>query len=250
MSTLRNEFQVQLCNARTGNPIDDDSGVYNVLTAGTPAEATIYANKFTTTAADNPGTMTDGEILFYTDDSVTTVDITGLTANGEPFFIAGLTQSQHRIEIDTDSLSDRVLVLPWTIDTSAVSATTTGFDLNALHVVKEIRVKVTTAGGTSNILNVGNSATVSGLFNAVMSATGLVRREQFAGVITANPVAATVSLTINGWNGVSMLYSTTNGTVPKPYFAGAATTITFTEANQTGATGAGYIYMILDKVVV
>lgn len=245
-----NEFDVQLINARTGNPIDDDTGVYVVMTAGTPAVATIYGNPYTTTAASNPGTMTNGRITFYTASSVTTVDISGLTANGEPFFIRSLTLNQHRIEINTDSYGERTLVLPWTISASAVSATTTGFSLNALHVVKEIRVKVTTAGGTSNILNVGNSATLSGLFNAVISATGLVRREQFAGAITANPVAATICLTINGWNGVCMLYSSTNGTVPKPYFAGAATTIVYKEANQTGATGAGYIYMILDKVVV
>lgn len=249
MSVNFTEFYVQLINKRTQQPIDDDSGVYNVLTAGTPAEATIYSDD-KGTSGSNPGTMTDGIIQFWTDSSVTTVDVSILTASGHPAFLAGLSISQHRLEIDVDQLNDLELVIPFTFDTSAISGINTGFDLNALHVVKDIMVKVTTAGGTANVLNVGNSATASGLFNAVLSATGYVRKEQFAGVITANPVAATVCLTINGWNGVCMLYSTTNGTVGKPYFAGAATDVTFKEANQTGATGAGYIYMILDKLVV
>ena len=249
MSATFEEYDVQIINKRTKQYISDSSGVFNVLTTSTPAEATIYSDD-KGTSGSNPGTMTNGVIRFWTDSSVTTVDVTGLTEDGHPFFIAALTPSQHRLEIDIEERANMQLVIPWTIAASAISGYNTGFDLNALHVVKEIRVKVTTAGGTSNILNVGNSATASGLFNAVLSATGLVRKEQFAGVITANPVAATVCLTINGWNGVCMLYSTTNGTVGKPYFAGAATDITFKEANQTGATGAGYIYMILDKVVV
>ena len=249
MSATFTEWYMQLVNKRTMEPINDDTGVYNVLTAGTPAEATIYSDDVGTTA-NNPRTMTDGILQFWTDSSVTSVDISLLAASGHPVFVASKTPNSQRIMIDVDQTTGLELIIPFTIAASAVSGLNTGFDLNALHVVKEISVKVTTAGGTSNILNIGNSATASGLFNAVLSATGLVRKEQFAGVITANPVAATICLTINGWNGVCMLYSTTNGTVGKPYFAGAATDITFKEANQTGATGAGYIYMILDKMIV
>jgi hypothetical protein len=243
------EYFVQLINARTKMPINDDTGVYNVLTADTPGEATIYSDK-QGTSGDNPGTMTDGKIQFWTAQSVETVDVTGLTASGHPFFIAGLTPSQHRYEVNVDDRTGLTLVLPFTISTSAVSFTDTGFDLNALHLVKDIRVKVTTAGGTSNILNVGHSASLSGLFNAVISATGLRQKDQFGGLACANPVAATVSLTIGGWYGVSMLYSATDNTNVKPYFLGAATSIVYKEANQTGATGAGYIYMILDKLIV
>jgi hypothetical protein len=194
--------------------------------------------------------MTDGVIRFFTASTVTSVDVSFLTENGEPGFIKGLTPSQHRFDVDVDQFTGLVLTLPWTIAASAVSFYDTGFDLNALHVVKDIKVKVTTAGGTANVLNVGHSASLSGLFNAVMSATGLRQKEQFGGLACANPVAATVSLTINGWFGVSMLYSATDNTNAKPYFLGAATSIVFKEANQTGGTGAGYIYMILDKLIV
>ena len=247
MSATFTEYYVQLIDARTKKPIDDDTGVYNVLTASTPAEATIYSDD-KGTSGSNPGTMTDGVIQFWTASSVTSVDVTILTASGHPVFIAGLTESQHRVEVDVDQLTGLQLVLPWTISASAVSAADTGFELNALHLVKEISVKVTTAGGTSNILNVGHSASVSGLFQAVYSATGLVQAE-FRNS-TANPVAATITLTLAGFYGASMVASVTNAADVMPYAPGAATSITFREANQTGATGAGYIYMILDKLVV
>lgn len=243
------EYAVQLWDARTQMEIDDDTGVCNVLTANSPAEVTIYSDAHGT-AASNPLTISNGLIRFFTAATETSVDITGLTASGHPFFIAGLTPSQHRHEIDREDRTNLTLILPWTIDTSGVSFTDTGFDLNSLHLVKDIRVKVITAGGTSNILNVGHSASLSGLFNAVISATGLKQREQYGGLACANPVAATISLTLNGWYGVSMLYSATDNTSIKPYFLGAATSIVYKEANQTGATGAGYIYMILDKLIV
>lgn len=248
-SSQYTEYMVQLINKRTKAPIDDDTGVCNVLTASTPAEATIYSDD-TGTSASNPLTITNGIIRFFTASSVTSVDLTGLTASGHPFFLAALTSSQHRLEIDVDQINDLCLVLPFTIAASAVSAYSSGFALNALHVIKDIKVKVTTAGGTSNILNVGHSASLSGLFNAVLSATGLKQKEQFGGLACANPVAATVCLTVKGWFGVSMLYSATDNTNVLPYFGGAVTTICFKEANQTGATGAGYVYMILDKLVV
>ena len=249
MSALFTEYYVQLINARTKAALTDDTGVYNVLTTSTPAEATIYSDD-QGTSASNPGTITDGIIKFYTAVSVASVDVTFLTSDGYPGFIAGLTPSQHRFEVNTDDRTNLTLVLPFTIAASAVSAYSSGFALNALHVVKDIKVKVTTAGGTSNILNVGHSASLSGLFNAVLSATGLKQREQFGGLACANPVAATVSLTLGAWFGVSMLYSATDNTNVKPYFGGAVTTVCFKEANQTGATGAGYVYMILDKLVV
>jgi hypothetical protein len=249
MSVNYTEWFVQLKNKRTRQPLTDDSGVYNVLTTSTPAEATIYSDD-KGTSGSNPGTITDGIIRFFTAKSVTTVDVSFLTDDGQPGFIKALTPSQHYFDVDVDNRSGMMLVLPFTIAASAVSFYDTGFDLNALHVVKDIKVKVTTAGGTSNILNVGHSASVSGLFNAVLSATGFKQKEQFGGLACANPVAATVSLTVNGWFGVSMLYSATDNTNVKPYFLGAATSIVFKEANQTGATGAGYIYMILDKLVV
>lgn len=249
MAAKYTEYHVQLINKRTKSSIDDDTGVYNVLTVSTPTEATIYSND-QGTSADNPGTMTDGVIRFYTASSVTSVDVTFMTADGQPGFIKALTADQHRFEVNVDERMNMLLVLPFTIAASAVSAYSSGFTLHALHVVKDIKVKVTTAGGTSNILNVGHSASLSGLFNAAFSATGLIQNEQYGGLACANPIAATVSLTLNGWFGVSMLYSATDNTTKKPYFGGAATTICFKEANQTGATGSGYVYMILDKLVV
>lgn len=240
------EYDVQLIDSRLGSAIDDDTGVYTVMTVATPAAATCYSNSVGTSLT-LPATMTDGRITFYTASSVASVDVSGLTASGHPFFIKALTPSQHRFEIDVDKRNNLQLIIPFTFSASAISATDTGFDLNALHVLKEIAVKVTTAGGTSNVITVGNSASISAFFYAVLSATGLKVADMDNG---SAQVAATVSLTHVAGYGNSMLFSSTAMNALTAYFGGAVTSITYTEANQTGATGAGYIYMLLDRLVV
>src|SRR5574341_2064000 len=79
--------------------LDADSGVCNVLTAGSPVELTIYSDQGGT-AASNPLTFTDGWIRFYTVATVTSVDLSVLTATGRAVFAKGVVPSQNRIFID------------------------------------------------------------------------------------------------------------------------------------------------------
>ena len=83
----RKHWFVQLFNKRTTRMIDDDSGVCNVLVAGSPVEVTIYATEMGTSAGSNPLTFTDGKIEFWTADTVTSVDISIYTANGDAVFV-------------------------------------------------------------------------------------------------------------------------------------------------------------------
>jgi hypothetical protein len=246
MSVNYTEWFVQLKNVRTRQPINDDSGVYSVMITSTPAEATIYSDDKGTTGS-NPGTMTDGIIRFFTASSVTTVDVTFLTANGEPGFISGLTPSQHHFDVDVDRMTSRPLIIPFTISaSSSAPSIDTGFDLNALHVVKDIKAKITTAGGTGTVLCVGGSSDLSAFGIFQMSATGFKYPVQ---ILLSTLLANTLAHTQAAGYGLNLLASITSQMGRKEYFAGVATNIFIKDGNLTAATGAGYIYMILDKLV-
>ena len=116
MGSSFTEYQAQLINKRTQKPIDDDTGTYIVMTASSAVLATIYSDDQGTapafTYANVASTMTNGEIRFWTSNSVTSVDITIMTAAGQAVFVSGLTPSQHRIEVDTES-REQMLILPY-----------------------------------------------------------------------------------------------------------------------------------------
>lgn len=247
MSASYTEYYVQLIDARTKAALTDDSGVYQVLTTSTPAEATIYSND-QGTSGSNPGTITDGIITFYTAVSVTSVDITFMTSTGYPGFIAALTPSQHRFEINTDNKTELTFVVPFTIAaSSSAPSIDTGFDLHALHVVKDIKFKITTAGGTGTVLCVGGSADLSAFGLCQASATGFKYPVR---ILLSTLLANTLAQTQAAGYGLNLLASITSQIANKEYFAGAATNIFIKDGNLTAATGAGYIYMILDKLVV
>src|SRR3970040_541198 len=104
---LRHYF-LKLVNTRTKRPLDDDSGDFQVYTAGAAARATIYNAAGTQLTQEVVGTsfisrdMTDGTIEFYTDQSVSSVDVSILTAGGRAYFLKSLTPSQHRVDVDPE----------------------------------------------------------------------------------------------------------------------------------------------------
>jgi len=252
MATVYNEFDVQLINARTGNPIDDDSGIFGVYAAATPDEVTIFDNKFTTTAGSNPGTMTDGRITFYTANTTTTVDISGITASGIPFFIESLTLSQHRVEIDVDKYTGMKFILPFSFATTgSVAIHDTGFDLSVDNIVHpNIQVVITTAGAdTSDFFQIGTSTDLSAWLAAVKTSTTGTKLQ-----IHSTDLSHAVTATISAIQlGTALLLSVTAQDDFTPVQIANATSgarIAYKDVSATAATVAGYAYIELDRVIV
>ncbi len=252
MASAFQEYHVQLVNKRTQLPIDDDSGVVNVLTTLTPVEATIFSDD-AGTSRSNPLTMTNGEIRFWLTSSVQSVDISGLTATGHPFFVVGLTPSQHRVEIDLEDKVGMKLVIPFNINAST-SLFDTGFDLHSKHIVNDVQVRVTTVGGagsssvTANLLQVGTSAAVTELVGTCqISTTGFYQNVQ---QITAFPAGTgSVSMLV----GAMLLGSATNTHWRKKGQRSSSTSgarIIYRDHSTTGIKGQGYIYINLDLIVI
>ncbi len=258
MSSAFTEFKVQLIDARTQSPIDDDTGICNVLTASDPSEVTIYSDD-SGTSASNPLTMTDGEIHFYTDSSTTTVDLSILTANGHAVFVEALTTSQHRVEIDPEKI-EQTLIVFYRTNTACNDVTNTGYDLPVGSLVKDVYLHATdtsTLGG----LNVGVSTDSDGfLAGAVTSATGW-KLYDMPIITQATGSSDYVSSTqIRGAFLLDFTLGLATATVkgPKGFFnpqkhkvvdstTGAQLVYTLTATN-SGGSGKGYIYVIYDRV--
>jgi len=258
LSATYTEYYVQLINKRTKGAIDDDTGLCNVLTASTAAEATIYSDE-NGTSASNPLTMTDGIIRFFTAIAITTVDLSILTASGHAVFIEALTPSQHRIDVDTDNFNDQRLIIPFcSLTASNIGVIDTGFDLLAGMQVKDIYAHITTAG-TGGLFSVGVSADLSAtsakfLLSANGSATGW--KVYDVPVFTSNSVGSMIS-------GVQVLgpYLCSFGTgvntavdlggvgwfVKKKYQVTAVTSLVMF-SNTTGTESYGYLYVVYDLV--
>lgn len=248
MSVNYNEYYVQLVNKRTKSAINDDTGKFIVTQAGTATVQTIYTDDSGTVPAFVPSnissTMTDGIIQFWTDADITSVDISVLTENGQAAFIEGLTQSQHRIEIDTEKY-EQTLVLPYYtyIPTPFVSASVTctgsvwsqGMSLPAGSLVKSCYVRVETLG-TGSLVNVGISAHPSGFLQDV---TGSVTGLKWASALIAT--AGTASFAKG-----NLLYNSLF-IVPSELFRTVASVLVFQRNTVTVlAAEIGYVYIQYD----
>ena len=251
MSATYTEYYVQLVNKRTKQVIDDDSGIYTVLTTVTPTKATVYSDD-KGTSLTIPATMTNGIMQFWTASSVTSVDISGITATGIPFFIKALTPSQHRLEIDTEQYSGMTFILPF--DFSATASTSfrdSGFDLQTENVVRDVAVKITTAGAnTTDYFTIGTSTDATAFLAACHTkATGLKNKVW----VTDLSIAVTGTVPDIQY-GANFLVSSTAQESPPAGFKIANSTsgarLKYGDVIGTAFTIAGYVYMELDRVVV
>src|SRR5690242_18159954 len=87
-------------------PIADSTGLLRVLTVDSPVSPTVYSDMNGTTATQ-PLTFNNGRVRFWTATSVTSVDISGVTAKGHAFFYEGITPATHRIVIDPTRMVHR-----------------------------------------------------------------------------------------------------------------------------------------------
>ena len=199
--------------------IDDDSGVVNILTADDPSEVTIYSSPGGATGS-NPMTFTNGIARFWTADTVTSIDVTGLTARGQAFFYQGVTPSQHRIVIDPRSMN-QTLVIPYQVVGASEVVVDTGFDILANMLIKDVWPHVTTVG-TGAALEVGTSTDSDGFLDAVSVATtgyvvtaleeALVSTSSLIGALLANATGTYVRKLhkrANATSGANIVYSNT-----------------------------------------
>lgn len=242
-----NEYYLQLINGRTGMPINDDTGLYSVLTTGTGTPATIYSDDngtaVTYTAALLANTITDGIIRFWTLSSVTTVDICVVTASGHSVFISGLTISQHRILVDVESIR-QLMVVPFCL-TAAGSLTATasvwanGYSIPANTLVHDCFLRVSTLGTLAS-LNIGISGTPTGY---IIAATAAVTGYLF-------PLEVLASATVTFSRGALLADITAQNVRKFPIYP-AATAIVYNNITSTTLIGAaGWIYIVYDKLPV
>lgn len=180
MSSNFVEWDLQLYDKLLDAPIDDDTGLFTVLQAAVPQVATVYSNDIGTTLT-LPGTMTNGVIRFFTAASVTSVDLSVMTASGRAYFFEGLVRSQHRMDVDTTQLSYTLVgafaVLSAHGDgvVSAVAAPQSGGLPNGIRI-KDVYVSKTRLGegvGAGLLLDFGVSGDPDGFIDGITaSATG------------------------------------------------------------------------------
>lgn len=163
-------FKTQLVDALTGIAISESGGKVYVTAAGGTAKATLYTAAGASLA--NPITPTNGSIEFYTADSVSSVDLYGLSPTGHGFVRKAVKSSgDASLLIDATRL-DSVLVIPFNIaDTTAAAETSTGFTLPGA-VQPNCHVDVVTTDATETI-DVGTLSTDSGDADGFMATIAL-----------------------------------------------------------------------------
>ena len=256
MASNYREFYLQLYNRRTGVAIDDDSGLFTVLTAGSPVILTAYSDK-NGTSLTLPGTMTNGVIRFFLDSATTSCDVTVLTSTGRSYFLEGVTPSQQRVDVNPEA-PEYQLVVPWHGNTACNAVADTGFDLLAGMRIKDVFVHCTT-NMTASAIDIGLSGdTDCFLDNVIVSVTGF-RTGDVVLISTETSSVNIVALTqIRGVNLVDATVgfsATATRGGSKGLFAKKAYTVTATTslvyvivATNSGATGSGYIYAEYDLI--
>ena len=112
----RTEWVLQIINGRTGEPVNDDSGIYNAMKDGDPTLETIYAQQQDSSSVTqngaSPPVFSNGRARWFTDPDITVIDFSYLTANGECGFMKGITPSNHRIVIWPETVDYRATTNP------------------------------------------------------------------------------------------------------------------------------------------
>ena len=268
MAASYTPYSFQLVDKRTKRPIDDDAGQFLIYTASTPVKATVYSDA-NGTSLTQPGTLTNGYGKFWTDNSVTSVDVTVLTSSGRSYFLEGLTPSQHRIDVDTEKL-EYMLVLGWAIKSAHADGTVSalGFELVNGMRIKDVYVQKQSAGvgvGAGLVLDFGVSGDSDGFVDGITcTATGYDLLPINKTSLTTDVAGFTDFVSgvqnrgrlLADWAG-GLLTATTGGAkgyfYNKPYMVSLATetnnlvfAINGTSALTTVAGSQGYVFYIYD----
>jgi len=242
MANINNkrEWFLQLIDTRKKKPVNDDSGQFQVYTAGSATRQAIYnaSGTLLTQSLGQGGagfvsrTMTDGQLSFYTNLSCSTVDISVLTLSGRAYFLKAVKASQHRVDVDPERDSF-TLVTPINDVASSTTLRSTGFTARKGMIIDDVFLKVTGtflgAATGNNMYNIGVAGDSDALVRnmnlsatgykqiLVHSSTGKIFATQFAGVQLANWDTMSIQ-TAGGW------FSR------KRYFVPTATVLSFARA--------------------
>ncbi len=261
----RKEWNIRLLDSRTKSWINDDTGSFQVYTAGTPTRIQIFTAAGVDVSQDLSGfaddyasaTMTDGTLRFWTARTVTAVDVSILTAGGRAYFLDGVAQSVHRVDVDPDAQS-YVLTVALGDRGKQSHIRKLGFGLRQGMLVKDVIVNCKAlfkgAAAAANNVNLGTSGDPNGFLAAIeMSATGFKQ-----GTYTLSSTGA-ITASLRGANLQDYEVGATSGqqgfAARKPYLAltGSATnnlvfervtTITATTIGETVLSGNAYVYYI------
>ncbi len=181
----KREWFIKLIDTRTKKFLNDDTGVFAVYTAGSPVLLQINnaagadVKQEVTGLSDDHRTvvMTDGTLRFWTDRTVSAVDVSILTAGGRAYWLDGTTQSQHRVDVDPHT-QNYVLVIGLNDRASATNIRKLGFQLKKGMIINDVYVNVvatfTGVSATDNIWNLGRSGQADAFIDGMaLKATGL-----------------------------------------------------------------------------
>lgn len=238
--------------------IDDDSGKIMILTEDTPDSPALYSDQNGTAISETAGigvlTFTNGQVRFYTENTVTAVDICGITSDGRTFALNSVTPSQQMIPINPLN-SAQLLVVPFGASNNA--ETDTGFDLpsNCLITADDVKLRVTTTDATETmdfgILSSEANGDANGFITAASVAnSGFVELlPQITGganidYVSTCYVGDLLATSITGADAVA----TVGGFTPKVYRTdGTAKSLTYT-GSAGSDTAAGYVYLSFRKL--
>lgn len=231
------EWRIQLVDGRLQKPIDDDSGIYNVLVVDDPSEVTLYSDS-SGTSASNPGTMTNGVMRFFTDSSTTSVDISVLTAKGHAYFLEGITRSDSRVVVWPDKM-ENTLIIPYQVVGASETIVDTGFDILSNMIVKDCWLHVTTAG-TGATLDIGTSTDSDGFADGVAAST------------TGYPITLLEEAIVSTSSLLGALIATATATTQRKLHRRANATsganIVYTNTTSSSTAGEGYIYFTYYRI--
>lgn len=233
--------------------IDDDSGKVIVLTEDTPDSPTIYTDPQGSTLSETAGvavlTLTNGRVRFWTQNTVTALDICGITADGRTFALNSVTPSQQMIPINPLA-SRQLLVVPFGASDNA--ETDTGIDLpsNCLINALDVKLRVTTTDATET-MDFGILSSESGGDADGLIAAASVANSGFVELLPQITGGTNIDYTPVGYVGLllatkitgSDAVATNGGFTSKVYRTdGTAKSLTYTGSSGSD-TAAGYVYL-------
>ena len=237
MASNYTEWYFQLLDNRLQRPISDSTGKVQVLTASSPLNLTLYSDA-NGSSQTNPMTLTNGAIRFWTASSVTSLDLSIITANGESAFLKGVTPSNHRVWIDPDRVT-QTAVVAWYVTASGVTADT-GMKITTNMRIKDAYLRVSQPCSGS-VLDFGTTTLAASGFLAGCTV-------EVSGFRIIDEGSTTLGLRGNGLNNA---VTATLQNIQKfhiPANATSALSLIYAMTTSTTAAGGGYAFLVYDKI--